>query len=266
MPRPGAARLATVRWMSAIARRRVRPHVVLKPAMPGPARASQCCGRARRGGRRAAPGTHRPASGSHRSASGNHRLASGCRLPVSGPTVSGSAVSGLAVSGPGRRAALRPAPQPQGTRGATSPCAVLVTAVLLTADRDNQGACAPRNVAPVARLAHQREPARLACQPPAEPVRRAAGTGFGRPGQRGLRDLPARHQRGWHRSAGRRQAQAVRSVAGQPPGAWTAPEPARLRRCTGSSRNRHRLAHRIPTYRHRATCPGPDVRVAAGLW
>ena len=236
--------------------------------MPGPARAWLCCGRAQRDGRRAAPGTHRPASGNHKSASGNHRPASGCRLAASGP-----AVSGQAVSGQDWRAARRPTPQPQGTRDATCPRAELLTAELLTADRDSQGACARRNVAPCARLAHQRRRhqqrlgqqrlGQLACQPPAEPVRRAAATGLGRLGQRGPRHLLARHQRAWHRPALRRRA--FRSLAGQSLGAWTAPGPALLRRCTGSSRNQHRLAHRSPAHRHRATCPGRAVRVAAAL-
>ena len=241
--------------------------------MPGPAREWQCFGRAQRDGRRAAPGTHRPASGNHKSASGNHRPASGCRLPVSAPAVSAPAVSAPAVSGQGPRAARRPTPQPLGTRDATGPRAWLLAAGL-TADRDSQGACARRNAAPGARLAHQRRQhqrrlhqqtrRQLACQPPAEPVRRAAATGFGRVGQRDLHHLLARHQRAWHPSALRRRA--FRSLAGQPLGAWTAPEPARLRRCTGSSRNRHRLAHWSQAHRHRATCRGRDVRVAAALW
>jgi hypothetical protein len=247
--------------------------------MPGPAPARPYCDRA-------ASGSHRAASGSRRAASGSRRAASGCRL----------AVPGSGLCGRGWSALRRSTRQRRGTRAATRPAAEV-----WVASRDAHGAFVRRNLARGGQQAHQQRTGQSACQPSTALAQRADAIACRRPGHRhhrarcrlahrhlahrqrasragalhwaaqrpGAQRSGAQHsaaQRPGAQQSGAQHSLAGHSLAGQLPAAWTAPEPALFRRGTGSSRNQHRLKQWHRTRRHRATCPGRIVRVAAALW
>jgi hypothetical protein len=203
------------------------------------------------------PGNRRSAPGADRSAPGAHQSAPGGRPPASGPV----------LSRPELPAAPRSKRQPRGTRVETCPAAAT-----LAAEPHTPRACARQNLSHGARLARRRTAGQLACQRPTGLVRRADATACRRPGQCGrrrwqaprwlARHWPAHQRRAHHRA---QRWQAGHSLAGRLPGAWSAPEPVRLRRGTGSSRNHHRPDRRTRTHRHRVTFPGRVVRVAAAL-